>query len=162
MNPNTLLASKVIKTLKNKKLKISTIESFTGGLISYYLSSVTNASQVFLGSIVSYGNKSKSELLSIPMQTILNYNPASMEVLELMLQSGISNFDSDLTIASTGIAGPSGGIENKPLGTIYLGILHKNGEKKLLNLHLKGNRNSIQNQAVMIIFKNTLDFLKRF
>lgn len=162
MNPNTLLASHIIKTLATKQLKICTVESFTGGLISYHLSSIANASQVFLGGIVSYSNEAKSNLLSIPMQTIINYNPASIEVLESMLEGGIRNFHSDLVIASTGIAGPSGAMKNKPLGTIYLGILHKNGKKKLLNLHLKGNRNSIQNQAVMIIFKNTLDFLKSF
>lgn len=156
---NHLLAKKVITTLNNQRLRICTAESFTGGLLSYYLSSVSGASNTFLGGITAYNNMIKTHLLSIPDNTINLYYPASLEVLDLMLKGSLSQFQSDIALATTGIAGPNGDESNKPVGTIYLGIMHKSGKSKLLHHCLKGNRHLIQTKACTIILKETLNFL---
>ncbi len=158
----TSLANTLLLSLQQKQQSISVAESFTGGLISYHLSAIPGASEVFYGSIVSYSNEAKNKLLFVPMQTIHTFESASIEVLTQMLEGCILQFHSDFAIASTGIAGPSGASKKNPIGTIYLGIMHKNTQKALYEFHLQGSRVDIQHQACKIIFEKMLDFLRTF
>ncbi|WP_158654744.1 MULTISPECIES: CinA family protein [unclassified Helicobacter] len=156
---NHFLAKKIITSLNRQQIKICTAESFTGGLLSYYLSSVNGASNSFLGGITAYSNDIKTNLLSVPEDKIKLYQPASLEVLDSMLKGSINSFNSDIAIASTGIAGPSQKNTNDPVGNVYLGIMHKNGNSHLFHYLLKGNRHMIQTKACTLIFRETLKFI---
>ncbi|MCE3037452.1 CinA family protein [Helicobacter sp. faydin-H20] len=151
-------AQKIVKKLIETKQTISCAESFTGGLISHCISQIPNASQCFYGGIVSYSNQAKNTLLFVPNLAIEKFDAVSKEVLELMLDGALKQFHTDFALASTGFAGPDG----KDVGKIFLGIKHKNGEKKIMEYHLNGDRKQIQTQGCMLILQEFLLYLNFF
>ena len=106
-----------------KKLTIATAESCTGGLIGKLLTDVAGSSKYFLGSITAYSNKLKTDLLDVSENT-LEDNGAVSEKVALEMAAGIrNNTDADIGISTTGISGPDGGSESKPLGLVYIGVV---------------------------------------
>lgn len=126
---------------------ISVVESCTGGLINYAFSTVGGASSVFRGGIVSYQNTTKINTLGIDWQILKTHSAYSFEVVDLMLMRIMEIMDSDFAIATSGIAGPSGGTKENPVGTIFIGI-QKRGQNSIIKKELfNGNRIDIQIQA---------------
>jgi nicotinamide-nucleotide amidase len=106
--------------LTEKSLTLAIAESFTGGLISDRITDVPGSSTYFLGSVVTYSNKSKTEQLKVAEETISKYGAVSEQTIKEMV-TGVQNlFGSNCAIASTGIAGPTGATEIKPIGLCYL------------------------------------------
>ncbi len=101
---------------------ISTAESCTGGLLAKLFTDIPGSSKVYLGSIVSYDNQIKEKLLAVSADTLVQYGAVSSQSAAEMVKNGQQNMNSDYCIATTGIAGPSGGTEEKPVGTVYIGI----------------------------------------
>lgn len=136
----------IIKTLKERNETISFAESCTGGRIASEFTAISGASSVFNGSVVSYSNNIKNKWLEVKEETLVSYGAVSKECVKEMLNGVLKMANSDCAIAVSGIAGPTGGTEEKPVGTVYLGI--KTKEKIVIELHLfKGNRESIQEEA---------------
>jgi nicotinamide-nucleotide amidase len=136
----------IIRILKEKNKTVSFAESCTGGRIASEFTAISGASAIFGGSCVTYSNEIKSKWLGVSKETLLRYGAVSKECVEEMLQ-GIAQFaNSDYAIAVSGIAGPTGGTKEKPVGTIYLGILNQNSTI-IEQWFFKGNRDFIQNQA---------------
>jgi len=117
------------KILLEKGKTLSTAESCTGGYIAHLITSIAGSSNYFSGSVVSYSNKAKMSVLDVPMEDINAYGAVSREVVEAMATGAQKKFDTDYAIATSGIAGPSGGTDEKPVGTTWMALATRNGVK---------------------------------
>ena len=125
------LNEKIIAILKKKKLKISLAESCTGGLLSSAITSVAGSSKVFTMGLITYSNQSKITLLKIPKNILQKYGAVSVQCCLLMVNNLAKISKSNICISITGIAGPKGGMQQKPVGLVYIGI--KIGKKVVIN-----------------------------
>ena len=141
--------------LGEKPLTISTAESCTGGMVASKLIEVPGISENFIESIVSYSNEAKIKRLKVKKETLEKYGAVSEEVAREML----AELKTDIGISTTGIAGPSGGTKDKPVGLVYIGIKVKD-EVKVFKRELKGDRNKIRQRAMMHALYNLLKILK--
>ena len=119
---NETLPSVLIKELTKRNETIVFAESCTGGLLSSSLTSISGSSQVFQGSIVSYSNELKNSLLNISKEKLTKYGAVSEEVCEAMAINVKEKLGADWAIAISGIAGPNGGSQDKPVGLVYISI----------------------------------------
>jgi len=112
----------VVELLKQKKLTISTAESCTGGLLSEMITSVSGASEVFELGICTYSERIKHEFLGVSMEEIEKYGVVSEQVALSMVRGLKKRSGADICVSVTGIAGPSGGTPEQPVGTVYIGF----------------------------------------
>jgi len=147
---NDTLPSILIKELTKRKQTIVFAESCTGGLLSASLTSISGSSQVFQGSIVSYSNELKHSLLDISEEKLTKYGAVSEEVCESMAINVKEKLGADWAIAISGIAGPNGGSQDKPVGLVYISIsgpnYHITNIKKLFN----STRNRVEIQTLSV------------
>ena len=146
------LFNKVIKKLINKNISTSVVESCTGGLLSYKITSIPGVSTIYYGGLVMYSNKSKTSILKINPKLILKHGAVSKKIAELMLIGIYKKNKSQLCISTTGIAGPNGGTKEKPVGLVFIGIKYKN-KIIIIKKKYKGTRQQIQKNTVQDIFK---------
>ena len=154
------LSQKVVKLLKKKKLKISVAESCTGGILSSTITSVSGSSKVFTMGLVTYSNQSKNRILKVPKQIIKNHGAVSIQCCFSMVNNLSKISKSNFAVSITGIAGPSGGTKQKPVGLVYIGI--KRANKVKINRYLFKNkgRSNIQKAAVKKSLELILTVLK--
>ena len=122
-----LLIKKVVKKLSKKKIKISIVESCTGGMLSSSITSISGSSKVFSIGLVTYSDKSKSKILNISKKIIKKNGAVSEQVCRAMVKNVSKISKTNMSISVTGIAGPNGGTRKKPVGLVYIGI--KKGNK---------------------------------
>jgi nicotinamide-nucleotide amidase len=108
--------------LKSLNKTLSVAESCTGGYISHLITSNAGSSQYYKGSVTAYANQTKENLLGVGKDTLLKFGAVSKEVAEQMSQGVMRELNSDYAIATTGIAGPEGGSEEKPVGTVWISV----------------------------------------
>ncbi len=120
-------AQKLIDIATEKGFTIATAESCTGGLIGAAITSIPGSSAPFKGGIIAYDNKVKSKLLDVPAGMIQKYGAVSREVARAMAAGAVEALSVDMAVSVTGIAGPSGGSEEKPIGTVWVGLAVKFG-----------------------------------
>ena len=136
---------------------IGTAESCTGGAIAALLTSVPGASKYFKGSVVAYSNMVKKDLLKVSPDTLLSFGAVSIPTVEEMAVGLLDVLDIDVSVAVSGIAGPSGGSVEKPVGTICIAVSNKSKcISKVLTLG-KDRENNIKITTVQ-----ALDMLRRF
>jgi nicotinamide-nucleotide amidase len=136
----------IIEILKEKNQSITFAESCTGGRIASEFTAISGASSVLNGSAVTYSNEIKSQWLGVKEETLINHGAVSSECVKEMLEGICKMANANYAIAVSGIAGPSGGTIEKPVGTVYIGI--KTPKEIIINSYIfKGNREDIQNQA---------------
>jgi len=147
---NDTLPSVLIKELSKRNQTIVFAESCTGGLLSSSLTSISGSSQVFQGSIISYSNELKNSLLDISEEKLTKYGAVSEEVCEAMAINVKKKLGADWAIAISGIAGPNGGSQDKPVGLVYISISgpnkHITNIKKLFN----STRNRVEIQTLSV------------
>ncbi len=132
----------IARLLIKKGKTLSTAESCTGGYISHLITSIPGSSEYFLGSVISYANDVKVNLLGVENIIIEKHGVVSKEVVEQMALGGKKTIGTDYCIATSGIAGPDGGTKEKPVGTVWIAIATPNGVlSKLLNLGEHRGRN---------------------
>jgi len=119
------LVNKVSDELKKHQVTIATAESCTGGLLAHMLTNVSGSSEYFDRGIISYSNTAKMELLDISAQLLRNYGAVSKQVAAAMAKAIQQGAQVDIGIATTGIAGPTGGTKDKPVGLVYIAISTK-------------------------------------
>jgi PncC family amidohydrolase len=153
-------SKKIVSLLKKKKLKISFAESCTGGLLSSAITSVSGSSKVFNLGLIAYSNESKIKVLNISKKLIKKYGAVSEQVCKAMAKNVSKIGKTNMSISITGIAGPSGGTKQKPVGLIYVGI--KRGNKVKVNRYLFKNKGRlyIQKAAVNKSLDLILSFIK--
>jgi nicotinamide-nucleotide amidase len=155
-----LIDENILKKIKDylidKKLKIATAESCSGGLIAHTLTNISGSSVYFDRGIVSYSNNAKNELLNVSEKLLEEYGAVSEPIAKEMAENIRKISKVDIGISSTGIAGPTGGTKDKPIGLVYIGLSTKKNTivKKYL---FKGNRidNKIStcNAALKMIYE---------
>jgi len=145
----------VSKLLIKNKLTISIAESCTGGLVSSTFINYPGISSVFMEGCVTYSNKSKINRLGVNPNTLEIYGAVSEETAIEMVEGIAKNFNTNVAISTTGIAGPDGGSIEKPLGLVYIGI-YINGNTTVKKYIFNGNREEIRIQAT----KNAINDLR--
>jgi nicotinamide-nucleotide amidase len=114
------------ETLLAQNKKMGTAESCTGGYIAHLLTGIAGSSQWYNGSVVSYTNELKSKLLQVDAAIIEKYGAVSEETVRAMAKGALETLDVDIAVAVTGIAGPGGGSDEKPVGTVWMAVADKN------------------------------------
>jgi len=154
------LSQKLVKLLTKKRLKISFAESCTGGLLSSSITSIIGSSKVFTIGLVAYSNSSKINILKVPKNIIRKHGAVSYETCLVMVKNLNKISKTNICVSITGIAGPKGGTEQKPVGLVFIGI--KKGNKTLVKKYLFKNkkRTTIQRVAVIKTLNLILSFLK--
>ena len=142
------LNRKIVSTLKRKKLNIAIAESCTGGMLSSAITSVSDASKVFLMGLVTYSNLSKINILKVPKKIIDKHGAVSVQCCLSMVNNLSKISKSKLCISITGIAGPKGGSKKKPVGLVYIGI--KKGKVVKINKYMFKNRGRIYVQKTTV------------
>ena len=154
------LSQKIVRLLAKKRLKISFVESCTGGLLSSTITQISGSSKVFTIGLITYSNQSKINTLKVPKNTIKKYGAVSYETCLSMVKNLNKISKTNISVSVTGIAGPKGGTKKKPLGLVFIGI--KKGNKTLVRKYLFKNkkRTSIQRTAVNKALNLILSFIK--
>ncbi len=142
------LTQKVFKLLSKKRLKISFVESCTGGLLSAYMTSISGSSKIFTLGLITYSNQAKINILKVSKKTIIKHGAVSYETCLSMVKNLDKMSKTDISLSITGVAGPKGGTKKKPVGLVYIGI--KKGKKTIVKKFLFKNkkRNLIQRSTV--------------
>ena len=138
------MTSELVHICRDRDLTISTAESCTGGLIAACITSVPGSSKVFDSGFCTYSNNAKIQTLGISNSIILNHGAVSKEVAIAMCENAIKKSNVDLTVAVTGIAGPSGGTRKKPVGTVEIASAHTKKMTVSRNFLFKGSREEIR------------------
>lgn len=123
-------AENVVQLLLRINKKTASAESCTGGLISAAITSVSGSSQVFDMGICSYANVIKQKKLDVPEEALEKYGAVSEQVAKAMALGVMREAESDFAVSTTGIAGPSGGTSEKPVGTVWIGVCSRNNPAK--------------------------------
>ncbi len=144
--------------LSERELTVAAAESCTGGNIAHRIVQVPGSSAYFLGSVVSYSNDVKAEVLKVSRNDIAKHGAVSKPVVEAMARGAARLMRSDCAIATSGIAGPDGGTKFKPVGTVWIAV--KYGEQVVSEcIHFKGDRNTVIESATnhgMVMLINLL------
>ncbi len=146
----------VVELLKEKKLTLTTAESCTGGLIASQITSVSGASQVFEAGFITYSNSIKEQVLSVDQEIINSHGAVSQDVVIKMAKGALSKSNADIAIAVSGIAGPTGGTDEKPIGTVWIawGTSENMQSQHFL---INGNREYFQK----VVTARSLDLVRR-
>ena len=154
------LSQKIVNLLKKKRLKISFAESCTGGLLSSSITSISGSSKVFTLGLVTYSNQAKINILGISKNTIMKHGAVSYETCLSMVKKLNKISKTNISVSITGVAGPKGGTQQKPVGLVYIGI--KKSNKTLIKKYLFKNkkRNLIQKSTVIKALNLILSFAK--
>lgn len=155
---NKSVAQVLGELLHERELTVACAESCTGGNLAHRIVQVPGSSGYFLGSVVSYSNDVKAEVLKVPRNVISTHGAVSKEVAEAMAKGVSALMRTDCSIATTGIAGPDGGTIYKPVGTVWIAV--KYGETTVSEcIHFKGDRNTVIESATnhgMVMLINLL------
>jgi nicotinamide-nucleotide amidase len=153
---DTSLEAVISKLLIDRNLTISTAESCTGGLIASKLVNSPGISSVFMEGAVTYSNEAKMNRINVKRETLDKFGAVSEETAFEMAEGIAKSSGTNIGLSTTGIAGPSGGTEEKPVGLVYIG-LYINGHTKVKKLLCSGNREMIRLRSTI----SALDFLRR-
>jgi len=150
------LAAVVLDQLRGRKVRLVVAESCTGGVLSGRITAVPGASEVFIGGVVAYDNVVKSGTLDVPPELLDQHGAVSEQVVSAMAEGVQRQFAVDAALAVTGIAGPTGGTAEKPVGTVWLAARYRS-ESRALKRMFPGDRNEIRARSAQA----ALDLLRR-
>lgn len=152
-------AEHIVKLFHDRQLSLATAESCTGGMIAAAITDVPGSSEIFKGSVVSYSNEWKENLLKVTASTLIEYGAVSAAVAEEMVENLCSLYGSDAGISVTGIAGPGGGTVEKPLGLVHIGVKFKD-KTVLKQYNFPGGRRRIRRRTVSTALNILVDLIK--
>ena len=145
-----------VENLTARKVKLAVAESCTGGMLAGRLTDISGISQVFLGGVVAYANEIKIDLLDVPSSVIEKQGAVSEEAAQLMADGIRRLTGATHGFSTTGVAGPGGGSQEKPVGTVFVGI-SCDEYKKVFPLSLKGNRQDVRNSTVEFVMEKIIE-----
>lgn len=144
--------------LKETGLKLSSAESCTGGLFSYFVTSFPGASEYFYGSAVTYSNESKESILGVSNETLRKFGAVSEETAKEMALGSLKAYGSDVAVSVTGIAGPGGATEEKPIGLVCIAVT--DGKKFISSVNrFAGDRDEVRMSSVHAMVRDLRTFL---
>jgi len=145
--------------LKQNGLKMVTAESCTGGGIAQALTEIPGSSAWFDRGFVTYSNLAKVQMLQVKQLTLDHFGAVSEEVAREMVEGALANSDAEVAISVTGIAGPTGGSEQKPVGTVYIAWGIKGGAIACEKIVFFGNRVEVRKQTIVSALTNCLQLI---
>jgi nicotinamide-nucleotide amidase len=151
------LEATVIRLLREKGMTLATAESCTGGLIANRLTNVPGSSEAFTHGWVTYANEAKTGQLHVPAEMIVTHGAVSEPVARAMAEGALAESSADLAVSVTGIAGPSGGTEDKPVGSAWLALAARDGETIALKVYHPRNRKDFKQS----VSQSALDLVRR-
>ncbi|WP_078084929.1 CinA family protein [Microbulbifer mangrovi] len=155
------LAASLGRVLQSLGWKVTAAESCTGGAVAAAITSVAGASAWFEGSVVSYADRIKRDFLSVDQKDLEELGAVSESVVRQMAVGVFNRLDANLAVAVSGIAGPDGGTEEKPVGTVWIAWAHGEGQEPVTVdarcMHFSGSRAEIQTQTVVAALQGLLD-----
>jgi len=153
------LVKSLSEFLIQKNMMIVTAESCTGGLLATALTHKAGASSYFDRGFITYSNEAKQEQLDVPESIIEEHGAVSEECAQAMAEGALKNSKAGISIAITGIAGPEGGTEEKPVGTVIFGYALKGGSNGSITHQFEGTRQQIQTQSAITALKSLITIL---
>lgn len=159
MSENVEYVKKIVETLKARGEVFCTAESCTGGQISKTVTDLAGVSAVFFGGVVSYANEIKEKLLGVRHKTLEKYGAVSEQTAAEMATGAVRALGADFSVAVTGIAGPDGGSEEKPVGLVYIACADKNGNVKVTKNLFSGDRKAVRDQTTNTALQMLADFV---
>lgn len=153
------LAARVGRALHEKRLLLATAESCTGGGVAQAITEIPGSSEWFDCGYVPYSNASKSEMLDVPAALIAQFGAVSEEVAGAMAEGALANSNAHVALSTTGIAGPTGAVPGKPVGTVCFGwvLNHHTHTERLV---FRGDRQSVRQQTVAYALQGMLRLLE--
>ncbi len=162
MSAGTLaLAATLGRALESRELKVATAESCTGGLVAGAITDVAGSSAWFERGFVTYSNEAKIDLLGVRAETLATHGAVSEETAREMVAGALARSSADLAVAVTGIAGPSGGTPQKPVGLVWLAWAGRGGAVASAARHFSGDRAAVREAAVVAALQGLVDLLSR-
>jgi nicotinamide-nucleotide amidase len=141
-------AKTLIDLYRAKRLRIATAESCTGGMIAAAITDIAGSSDVFERGFVTYSNEAKTEQVGVPADLIAHHGAVSVHVAREMAVGALKHSRADVAVAVTGIAGPGGGSESKPVGLVYLAVARRNSDPAIERHQFHGDRAAIRQATV--------------
>lgn len=154
-------AEKLVNLLIEKKLHITTAESCTGGMVASRIVDVANASKVFNVAYVTYANEAKEKYLNVGSKTIEKYGVVSEEVTKQMALGALKEANADISIVTSGIAGPTGGTEYKPVGMVCFGVGIKDNVYTSTKYFGNIGRNKVRSMATEYIIDFAINLIEK-
>lgn len=135
--------------LRTKELKLATAESCTGGMIASAITDLAGSSDIFDRGFVTYSNQAKQDMLGVSIHILNNYGAVSAQCADAMVLGALEHSpDAYIAVSVTGIAGPSGGTTDKPVGLVYIGVCVRGKEPVIEECFFKGSRDEVRKQTV--------------
>jgi nicotinamide-nucleotide amidase len=154
-----MTAAKVARRLKAQRAVIVTAESCTGGWVAQELTAIAGSSAWFDRGFVTYSNEAKQEMLGVRAETLRKHGAVSEETAREMAQGALERSRGSVSLAITGIAGPSGGTPDKPIGTVCFAWATKQGATRAETKHFPGDREAVRRQSVEYSLAGVLPLL---
>ena len=153
------LSEEIGQRLLANNIMLATAESCTGGWIAQAITEVSGSSQWFDRGFVTYSNEAKQEMLGVSKNTLEQFGAVSEQTVREMAEGAIKHSRAEISVAVSGIAGPTGGSEQKPVGLVYIAWAIKNQPTEVQVEHFNGSRHQIRLQTVEIALQGLLDHL---
>ena len=147
----------VVTALIEKKTTLAVAESCTGGWISNKLTNIPGASEIFLAGYVPYANEAKTRTLAVPAELIATHGAVSAPVARAMAEGARATSGADMAISTTGIAGPSAGTAEKPVGTVFIALAQRGAETQVFEHHFPTDRETFKH----LVAQTALDLVRR-
>lgn len=151
------LSADLGKMLQNLGISMCTAESCTGGLISAFITDISGSSEWFDRAFVTYTNEAKMEMLGVSSDTLERYGAVSMQTVEEMVRGAVERSSASVGVAVSGIAGPTGGTPDKPVGTVWMAWRYPDGYVETECHHFDGNRQEVRLHTVAEAFRRMLE-----
>jgi len=159
MELDTLLIREVVHALKRQGLMLATAESCTGGWVAQVVTSVAGSSEWFERGFVAYTNLAKREMLGVSTTTLSRYGAVSEQCARAMAEGALTHSHAQVALAITGIAGPSGGTPEKPVGMVCFAWAGKKRDTNSAKHLFTGDRESVRRQSVAMALQGLLEYL---
>jgi len=153
-----LMITRLGEILKRKGLKLAVAESCTGGLLGGAITAAAGSSSYFRGGVIAYDNDIKRDILGVPADDLERYGAVSSAVVLAMAAGAAKLFSADCAISVSGIAGPGGGTDEKPVGLVFIGVHHQ-GQTQSRAFVFKGSRDDVRSQSVMAAMEFLIDVI---
>jgi PncC family amidohydrolase len=152
------LSKRIGKILFEKRMTLAVAESCTGGMIGGAITDAPGASLYFIGGVIAYDNRIKKDILRVPQAMISNYGAVSGQTVAAMARGGRRLMKADCALAVSGVAGPDGGLKEKPVGLVYIAIAVKSAVKSF-KYRFRGTRSRIRRKAVQESLQRLIQLL---
>ncbi|HLX25060.1 MAG TPA: CinA family protein [Usitatibacter sp.] len=155
----TALARRLGHSCARRGVMVATAESCTGGGVAEAITRISGSSSWFDRAFVTYTNTAKTEVLGVPERSLAAHGAVSEEVAREMAEGALALSHADVSVAITGIAGPSGGTRAKPVGLVYIGWAARGGTVQVRRFHFKGGREAVRSQSVAFALQGLIEII---